>query len=333
MRKNLNIKYIITNTTTYLIKNFLSFNNPLSFNVVGNEDWHNYNNILNLANMSHVVYYDNYEWGHNISSDKDGVKAYVFSNQDETVNVVAFKGTTVDIIHSLESVGGMDKKNDNLFFSCCYYKQVRNLECPSQEQSSNGIFGGKQICDIEDSYRNCSMECYKDSLNYEYNYYNIGKNIIDAWKSSINFENSLVIFSGHSLGGALATMMGITYNKYVVTFESPGEKHYIDLAGLKYTDENIKNIYHYGHNADIIFTGKCKGGLSLCKLGGYTIETKCHIGNVCEYDVINKLNIRESIFTHKIKYVIDNVITQWNDTLPSCEIKKECQECLKWNYS
>lgn len=321
------IKYIITNTTTFLINHFLSFKNQVPF-VIENEDWHNYNNILNLANMSHMVYYDDYEWdngeynkSHDISLDKNSVKAYIFSNQDETVNVVAFKGTTVDIIHSLESVGGMDKKNDNLFFSCCYYKQVRNLKCSLDNFGEN------------DDYRECSIDCYKESLNQEYNYYNIGKNIIDGWKSTIDFENSLVIFSGHSLGGALATMMGITYNKYVVTFESPGEKHYIDLVGLKYTDENLNKIYHYGHNADIIFTGKCKGGLSWCKLGGYTIETKCHIGNVCEYDVINKLNIHESIFTHKIKYVIENVITQWNASLPSCEIKTECQECLKWNYS
>ena len=99
-----------------------------------------------------------------------------------------------------------------------------------------------------------------------------------------------------------------------------------------YKSSNFDNIYNFGHNADIIFKGKCNGKLSLCYLGGYNVETKCHIGKVCEYDAINKLNISESIFTHKLKYVIENILPSWEHDFPVCKINNECNDCEKWNY-
>lgn len=328
MNLNIFLKYIITNTTTFLINNYINsiYNtNPIyNINIKENSYENTYENVLTLAKISYNIYnvdnnnflINNFDDYKNISLYNETVKAYVYANEDDSVNIISFKGTTLHLRHGSDMVGHNDKINDNTFFSCCYYKQVKNLNCKLNENEDEN---------------NCKKKCYKETLEDSKNYYNISKNIIDTWLSANN-NNKLVIFTGHSLGGALATMMGITYNTYVVTFEAPGEKHYIDLIGLKYNQSQIEKIYHYGHNADIIFTGKCNGKFSWCNLGGYIIETKCHIGNVCEYDVINKLNIKESIFTHKMEYVIDNVIKKWNDTLPLCEIKNNCIECLKWNY-
>lgn len=325
----LTLKYIIANTTTYLLTNTLSHLN-INYNIkFQQDDWNTYDTILTLANISHNVYYrDRKNWDdikynntHDISKDNETVRAYVFSNEDSTVNIIAIKGTSLRYL-STWSTGKNDKYNDNLYFSCCYYKELSNYKC--EEENSTDLKIKKDSI--------CNKNCYKESLDFEKNYYNVAKNIIEIVKQTLDFDKSLIIFTGHSLGGALSTMMGITYNKEVVTFETPGEKHYIDLSGIKYNETHINKIYHYGHNADIIFTGKCKGTLSLCYLGGYIIETKCHIGKVCEYDVKNKLNISESIFTHKIQYVIENIITKWNNTLPKCEIR-ECSECEEWEYN
>lgn len=322
MKLDILLKYIITNTTSYLINNSC-INNFNIYNYDTQNEINTYENIVILANISRNVYYKNTNYK-NISNDT--VRAYVFSNEDDSINIVAFKGTSLHLSHGNDMIGHNDKLNDNTFFSCCYYKEVKNLEC----DLTNKYKKHEKKYDDTKEYI-CNKECYKKSLENQYNYYNISKNIVDTWIKTIK-SDATVIFTGHSLGGTLATMVGITFDKHVITFESPGEKHYIDLIDLKYNKTNIDKIYHYGHNADIIFTGKCNGKSSLCNLGGYIIKTKCHIGNVCEYDAINKLNIKESIFTHKIEYVIDNIITKWNNTLPECSINDNCIDCNEWNY-
>lgn len=325
MKVNLYLKYLLTNTTTYLINNQINninhVNDIYSINI---SDINTYENILEFANISYNIYFDSDKKNYNniyknkftnISLNDNTVKAFVYTNQEDTINVIAFKGTSLHLKHISNDVGHYDKKNDNLFFSCCYYKQIKNFNCYSDKD-----------CNVNN---NCKKSCYKESLDDIDNYYNIAKNIINTW---LNNNNKFFIFTGHSLGGTLASMMGLTYNTYAIAFESPGDKNYIDLIGLKYNKTQIEKIYHYGHDADIIFTGKCNGTFSLCNIGGYKIETKCHIGNVCMYDVIDKLNIKESIYTHKMDYIIKNIITQWNNTLPVCKIDEECVDCKDWNY-
>jgi putative lipase involved disintegration of autophagic bodies len=313
------LKMLVRNTSIFLpLSNFaFDFNTTLS-----------YNTIETLAKISYDVY-NTTKWKDidlnktlDISKDHDQVNAFIFSNADNTQHVIAFKGTSIywQRNFGIESSVYNDKYNDNLFFSCCYY-----------EQSS--IFN-KNDCVHEEvkEKRNCFKKCYENSTNYPLNYYNLAKDIMITASKYINIQGSDVIFTGHSLGGVLATMMGLVYNKVVVTFESPGERHYIENAGIKYTKEQEERIYHFGHNADIIFTGKCNGITSWCYLGGYIIETKCHIGNVCEYDTKNILNMKESIYTHKIEFVLDNVIQKWNETLPPCVKHSNCTDCENWAY-
>jgi lipase ATG15 len=334
------LKYLLLNESIYKI----------NYNNIYNIKEYEYNDTKLTYDFVHqlsIITYDSYfeknssKWMNtdynttlDITEDHDSVNAFIFSNSDNNKHIISFKGTSIywknDMnmcnINEMSSVYN-DKFNDNLYFSCCYYLQSNLFKKEDCECLTNN----EKCLDIpNDGNKYCYKKCYKNSTSYENNYLNVGKKMMEKIQTIIDFNKTDVIFTGHSLGGVIATMMGILYDKYVITFESPGEKHYIDLIGLDYSKTENK-IYHFGHNADTIFTGKCNGVFSLCYIGGYIMNTKCHIGNVCEYDVINRLNIKESIYTHVIKYVIENIIEKWNNTLPACK-KQDCIDCEDWKY-
>ncbi len=284
----------------------------------------NYENVVTLAKVSYNAYINEKGSGWydtvlnktvDVTDSKDSIHAFVFSSEDGNVNVLAIKGTSIywSTMESQSSVYN-DKLNDNLFFSCCFYKQ-------------SSMF--KKACNCTTPANTCCKDCYTRSTDIKENYYALTDMLV---QKVMRVVKDITVITGHSLGGALSTMVGVKYKKQVVTFESPGEKHYIDLLRINYSDESLENIYHFGHNADILFTGKCNGVMSWCYLGGYVIETKCHVGKVCMYDTIGQLKMKESIFTHKIEYVINNVITKWNNTLPEC-VRNICTECESWIYT
>lgn len=282
----------------------------------------NYDNVLSFAEMSNVMYSTDENKTEDISRDNWSVRAYLFSNDDFSVNVIGIKGT------SLAFTGGnyswSDKLSDNMLFSCCFYKETN-------------LFRDRCVSD-RTLGKTCSESCYKDSMSWDTNYLSIARSIIETLKASdiIDFQDSQVIFTGHSLGGVVASYLGLTYDKLTVTFEAPGDHHYFQRAGiLRSSSFNANKIYHFGHDADPIFKGTCHGKTSWCYLGGYIMKTKCHIGWTCEYPVQKVLGIRESIFTHRLGYVIQNVLKrdEWNKTLPPCYQKRECRDCEQWSWN
>ncbi|CAJ0633677.1 11149_t:CDS:2 [Entrophospora sp. SA101] len=66
------------------------------------------------------------------------------------------------------------------------------------------------------------------------------------------------------------------------------------------------------------------------------METKCHVGKACVFDVVEKLKWGVSLKTHSIKEVIEKILTLWNVTynfaLPECKHEHECEDCGLWNY-
>jgi lipase ATG15 len=304
-----------------------------------------YDMVYDLAKISRNVYYKLEDRWLNVSLpqvfdtsiDNDTVRSYLFTNSDNSINVIAFKGTSlpwfsfttddvndqfgqfskVDQFDDL-SISSNDKVNDNLYFSCCFYKHK------SPFGSCDECFGYKN----KGGQGTCCTNCYKETVNNSYNYMNIADNIVSKIKEYIDFENSLVIFTGHSLGGTLASMMGLMYNKLAVAFESPGDKHYIELVGLG--DIPSDNIYHFGHDADPLFIGTC--GMT-CSTLGYYVNTKCHVGNTCSFSSKEKLGYSESILKHRIDYVINNIIPHWETDFPECVKLKDCADCEGWTYT
>jgi lipase ATG15 len=259
-------------------------------------------NIINLGYMANNAYYsdiDKSNWKilpeYNVSKmEPELIMGYVFSDEISKTHIISFKGTN---IYPGGKTRELDKFNDNLYFSCCL-----------------NITKGK-----------CEKDSYKQSLNLESNYINYGQIIVNNIKKIINFDKGNVIFTGHSLGGAVATYMGILYNKTVVTFQTPGEKRYSKLSGLD-KNKSIPNIYHIGHDADPIFNGDCGWW---CKIMGYYIETKCHYGKVCRYTT----NSTVSIWKHRMSYVISEILEKYD--VPNCysESKSECLECSTIKFS
>src|SRR5690606_25261107 len=115
-------------------------------------------------------------------------------------------------------------------------------------------------------------------------------------------------FVGHSLGGAISSLMGQTFGLPVVAFQAPGEAMAAGRLGLPAPPSNSRNkyannangVYHFGHTADPIFMGTCNGPSSGCALAGYAMESVCHSGHECVYDVVRDRKWRSGVGYHRI---------------------------------
>jgi len=150
------------------------------------------------------------------------------------------------------------------------------------------------------------------------------------------YPNANIWLTGHSLGGGLAGLLGATFGAPVVTFEALGEKLAAKRLHLP-SPPSTHHITHVFHNADPIPLGACTGVTSTCALGGYALETGCHLGKVIIYDSVSKLNWGVSVRTHPIKIVIDEVFKQdWDPEngleVPVAEEQTDCVDCYSWEY-
>ena len=54
--------------------------------------------------------------------------------------------------------------------------------------------------------------------------------------------------------------------------------------------------------------GTCTGIRSFCSLGGFALESRCHLGQVILYDTVQKLKWSVDARTHGIKVVVDKLL-------------------------
>lgn len=156
------------------------------------------------------------------------------------------------------------------------------------------------------------------------------------------YPESNIWIIGHSLGGALASLVGVTFGAPVVAFESPGEKMAAGRLHLP-SPPSVQHIHHVYHTADPIAMGTCNGVLSSCALAGYAMEsrfiffylalffgltftTSCHLGKSIIYDTVSNCSWSVDVRSHGIVAVIEKVLSiPWP---PSVEIGRETPEAI-----
>jgi len=167
-------------------------------------------------------------------------------------------------------------------------------------------------------------------------FYPIGTNLYN--NLTYMYPTSDIWITGHSLGGAVASLLGITFGVPVVAFESPGERLAARRLHLP-SPPSTHHVTHVYHTADPIAMGTCNGILSSCALGGFAMETRCHQGKSIVYDTVSNLSWSVDIRKHGIISVIEEVLGQpWQPCedvereVPPATVENDCVECYSWDF-
>ncbi|KAG1725386.1 alpha/beta-hydrolase [Suillus lakei] len=282
--------------------------------------------LLELAKMTNNAYVtpDDSQWyelGENWSThypfgwepDADGFRGYVFATSDNSVVILSIKGTSAAVWGGAGPTAKKDKLNDNLLFSCC---------CARIDWTWTAVCG---------CYRTgwkCDQDCLEHALVDDSLFYPIGTNLYN--NLTYMYPTSDIWIIGHSLGGAVASLLGVTFGTPVVTFESPGERLAARRLHLP-SPPSTHHVTHVYHTADPIAMGTCNGILSSCALGGFAMETRCHQGKSIVYDTIyanmGSVNVIEEILGKPWQPSEDV-----GREVPPATAEEDCVECYSWEF-
>ncbi|PVU96912.1 hypothetical protein BB559_002212 [Furculomyces boomerangus] len=256
--------------------------------------------------------------------DSDGLRGYVFASNDNKTVVISLKGTSVSILSSkTNTVLPNDRTNDNTMFSCCCARV-------------NPIWD--TVCDCYEENNRCSPSCLTKSLEAEDLYIYAAMKIFT--ETAKKYPDAFFVLTGHSLGGSVASLVGLTLGIPVIAFDSPGEKLATKRLFIPMPPQvNVDRLptWHIAHTADPIYLGTCNGVGSSCSLVGYAMESKCHLGYQCIYDTAKYLRWRPDIRHHRILDVIYLVLEPWGRgrmraPMPKCTLQTNCEECELWTF-
>lgn len=130
-------------------------------------------------------------------------------------------------------------------FSCC---------CGKVDRTWWGVCGcymGGSQCNQQ-----CLVEDAKRDRDESESYYGIGLKVVDA--ARVLYPDADIFLTGHSLGGSVASLLGVTKDLPVFTFQSPGDMLYGKRLGiveqqLTQDDLNGMPIWQFGHTGNLFF--------------------------------------------------------------------------------
>ncbi|KAF9239108.1 Alpha/Beta hydrolase protein [Melanogaster broomeanus] len=263
--------------------------------------------LLALAKMCNNAYsagpevgwYDVDEFNTDGLPPTTGLRGHVFVSSDNSTVIITLKGTSAGWI---TGNGGptvrRDKLNDNMLFSCCCAR-VGPTWSP--------------VCGCYQGSSRCGQQCVETALQDDDLYYSVGVNLYN--NITYMYPEATIWIIGHSLGGSLSSLIGVTFGAPVVTFQAPGEKLAATRLHLP-SPPSTQHVTHVIQTADPIAMGICNGVTSTCALAGYAMETSCHLGKVALYDTVTKLGWSVDIRTHGIVTTVERLLAEeleWSD--------------------
>ncbi|KAA1095860.1 putative lipase atg15 [Puccinia graminis f. sp. tritici] len=270
-----------------------------AYTLPGDDRWYDPGGAWNLS--------DSFGW------EEDGLRGHVFATPDNSTIVIAIKGTSAGLLGNGGSTGVNDKLNDNLFFSCC---------------CARVSWSWSPVCDCYEGPNKCRASCVEGALMNKSVYFQAA---VDLYDDIVRmYPHSQIWLAGHSLGAALAGILGVTFGIPAVGFEAPGDllpaqRLHLPLPpGANFgKGQEMSHVFQVFHTADPIAMGTCNGALSSCSVAGYALETRCHLGQSIIFDTVGKLKWAQDIRTHPIQTVIDKVLRP--DWIPG-STSSDCQE-------
>ncbi|KAJ2631993.1 putative lipase atg15 [Coemansia sp. RSA 1290] len=257
----------------------------------------------------------------------DGVRGHVFADATNTTVVLSLKGTSSTFfLGGGSETSARDKFNDNRLFSCC---------CAYVD------FTWSTVCDCHMSGSKCDAVCLRDALNDEAadNYFFAAAQIF--MDVVARYPDATIVLTGHSLGGALAALLGLTFGLPAIGFEAPGDRLAAERLHLPLppaaAQDNLP-LFHVGHTADPVFMGVCSGRTSSCYYAGYAMESRCHNGRQLVFDTVARRDWRVDIRHHRINEVVYLVLEPWGITdpeepFPELELEDPaCVDCGLWKF-
>lgn len=201
-----------------------------------------------------------------------GLRGHIYADASNSTVIIGIKGTSRSLFDDAETAPA-DKQNDNLYFSCC---------CAQQ-----GPWTYTQVCDCATATYRCNSTCLAQSLRQDHRYYQAARYLYA--NVTTMYPNASIMVTGHSLGGAVSSLLGLTYGLPVMAFEAPGEALAAGRLGIPSPPDSEgefareqTGVYHFGHTADPIYMGTCNGATASCTYFGYAFESQCHAGKMCE---------------------------------------------------
>ncbi|RAO67791.1 uncharacterized protein BHQ10_003803 [Talaromyces amestolkiae] len=272
-------------------------NNAWVTDEISGPDVTNKNTIINFAKMTANDYIaepgtgdwnqitGRFNWSASFGWLADGLRGHIYADKTNSTIIISLKGTSAALFDGAETTTN-DKLNDNLYFSCC---------C-----GQGGSYLWRQVCDCSTSVYTANETCIIEELHNKDRYY---ESAIDLYTNVTKvYPNANVWLTGHSLGGAMSALLGLTFGLPTVAFQAIPDALPAARLGLPtppgyngLLPQSRKNtgIFHIGHTADPIYMGACNGVGSTCTWAGYAFESACHVGEI-HLDLSTNFNMRNT---------------------------------------